>query len=145
MSGKHCRLRSDAVLFTWSDPEVIKLFSCSTQLSMKFILLINLKILTIFFKLLSCSTQLSMLSWVEHEKSLNCWYFYFYDQVKFHAQLSWAWKKFYNLGAWVLCLIRSICQNIYGKYGEFKSSPVGRGDLKEILQFLSKNMKNVIS
>ena len=29
-------------------PEVIKLFSCSTQLSMKFILLINLKILTIF-------------------------------------------------------------------------------------------------
>ena len=34
-----------------SGPEVIKLFSCSTQLSMKFILLINLKILTIFFKL----------------------------------------------------------------------------------------------
>ena len=35
-------------------PEVIKLLSCSTQLSMsmslKFILLINLKILTIFFK-----------------------------------------------------------------------------------------------
>ena len=26
--------------------------------------------------------------------------FYFYDQVKFQAQLSWAWKKFYNLGAW---------------------------------------------
>ena len=40
-----------------------------------------------------------MLSWVEHEKSFNYWYFYFYDQVKFHAQLSWAWKKFYNLGA----------------------------------------------
>ena len=29
-------------------PEVIKLFSCSSQLSMKFILLINLKLLTIF-------------------------------------------------------------------------------------------------
>ena len=28
-------------------PEVIKLFSCSTQLSMKFVLLINLKLLTI--------------------------------------------------------------------------------------------------
>ena len=27
-------------------PEVIKLFSCSTQLSMKFVLLINLKLLT---------------------------------------------------------------------------------------------------
>ena len=22
-----------------------------------------------------------------------------YEQEKFHAQLSWAWKKFYNLGA----------------------------------------------
>ena len=25
--------------------------------------------------------------------------FIFHDQVKFHAQLSWAWEKFYNLGA----------------------------------------------
>ena len=31
----------------WLGPEVIKLFSCSTQLSMKFVLLINLKLLTI--------------------------------------------------------------------------------------------------
>ena len=30
-----------------SGPKVIKLFSCSTQLSMKFVLLINLKLLTI--------------------------------------------------------------------------------------------------
>ena len=29
-----------------SGPEVVKLFSCSTQLSMKFILLINVKMLT---------------------------------------------------------------------------------------------------
>ena len=29
------------------------------------------------------SAELSM------KKVLNCWYFYFYDQVKFHAQLSW--------------------------------------------------------
>ena len=27
-------------------------------------------------------------------------YFSFYEQLKFCAQLSWAWKKFYNLGAW---------------------------------------------
>ena len=27
--------------------------------------------------------------------------FSIYEQLKFHAQLSWAWKKFYNLGAWV--------------------------------------------
>ena len=26
-------------------------------------------------------------------------YFKIYEQNKFHAQLSWAWKKFYNLGA----------------------------------------------
>ena len=25
--------------------------------------------------------------------------FYIYEQDKFHAQLSWAWKKFYNLGS----------------------------------------------
>ena len=25
--------------------------------------------------------------------------FYTYEHLKFHAQLSWAWKKFYNLGA----------------------------------------------
>ena len=31
----------------WHGPEVIKLFSCSTQQSIKFVLLINLKILTI--------------------------------------------------------------------------------------------------
>ena len=26
--------------------------------------------------------------------------FIFISREKFHAQLSWAWKKFYNLGAW---------------------------------------------
>ena len=25
----------------------------------------------------------------------------FMSILKFHAQLSWAWKKFYNLGAWI--------------------------------------------
>ena len=30
----------------WSGPEVIKFFSCSTQLSMKFVLLINLNLQT---------------------------------------------------------------------------------------------------
>ena len=27
-------------------------------------------------------------------------FFYTYEHLKYHAQLSWAWKKFYNLGAW---------------------------------------------
>ena len=26
-------------------------------------------------------------------------YFYTYEHLEFHAQESWAWKKFYNLGA----------------------------------------------
>ena len=28
-----------------------------------------------------------------------CQYFKIYKQNKFHAQLNWAWKKFYNPGA----------------------------------------------
>ena len=59
---------------------------------MKFVLFINLKILTKFWNFFHA--QLSM------KKVLNFWYFYFYDLVKFHAHLSWAWKKFYNPGAW---------------------------------------------
>ena len=42
--------------------EVIKLFSCSTQLSMKFVLLINLKLLTI--------ANSFLLNIAEHENSL---------------------------------------------------------------------------
>ena len=29
------------------------------------------------------------------------WYFYNYEHLKFHAQVSWAWKKFYYLGPWM--------------------------------------------
>ena len=29
-----------------------------------------------------------------------CRYFSFYEQFKYRAQLSWAWKMFYNFGAW---------------------------------------------
>ena len=31
----------------------------------------------------------------------NCWHFNVYEQDKFCAQLSWVWKKFYNLRAWL--------------------------------------------
>ena len=48
------------VVFSCSGPEVIKLFTCSTQLSMKFVLLINLKLLTVSFSFL--------LNIAEHEK-----------------------------------------------------------------------------
>ena len=80
--------------WSWPGPEAIKLFSCSTQLSMKFIMLINVKmptivgILTFISMLNETSESLKarkvglfqqfsfisnwnfMLRWVEHEKSL---------------------------------------------------------------------------
>ena len=61
-----------------SSPEVIKLFSCATQLSMKFVLLINLKLLTTANSFLlniaehekfSANKHENANSWVEHEKS----------------------------------------------------------------------------
>ena len=71
-------------------PEVIKLFSCSTQLSMKFILLINVKMPTI----VGILTFISMINTTyESLKARNffiCRYLSFYEQLKFHAQLSWA-------------------------------------------------------
>ena len=30
----------------------------------------------------------------------KCWHLNIHEQDKFHIQLSWAWKKFYNLKAW---------------------------------------------
>ena len=80
-------------------PEVIKLFSCSTPLSTKFILLISVKMPTI----VGILTFISMVNTTyERLKAINffvCWYFSFYEQLKFRAQLSWAWKKFNSLGA----------------------------------------------
>ena len=52
-------------LLVWSGPEVIKLFSCSTQMSKKFQLLMKTKI-----------------------PRNNCWHFNIYEQDKFCAQLS---------------------------------------------------------
>ena len=78
-------------------------FSCSTQLSTKFILLINVKMSTI----VGILTFISMIrTTFERLKAINffiCQYFSFYEQLKFHAHLSWAWKEFYNLGAWWPC------------------------------------------
>ena len=81
-----------------SGPEVIKLFLCSTQLSMKFFLLINVKMPTIVGILTFMHRKNSILGLSEPEKCWISWYFHTYEQLKFYAQLSWAWKKFYNLG-----------------------------------------------
>ena len=82
---------------TWL--KVIKLFSCLTQLNLKFILLINVKMPTI----VGILTFMSMINATfESFKARNIFvfrYFSFCQQVKLRTRLSWAWKKFYNLGA----------------------------------------------
>ena len=79
--------------------KVIKLFSCSTQLRIKFILLINVKMPTIVDILTFINRINTPSESLKGRKSFVFGYFSFYQQLKFHAQLSWAWKKFYNLGA----------------------------------------------
>ena len=50
--------------FVQSGPEVIKYFSCSSQLSMKFSLLINMKMPTIVGIFIFISREIFMLSYV---------------------------------------------------------------------------------
>ena len=50
------------------------------------------------------SMKHSILGLSEPEKSCISWYFHTYEHLKFNAQLSWAWKKFYNLGPWFISL-----------------------------------------
>ena len=66
---------------------------------MKFFLLINVKMPTTVGILTILSGKNSILGLSEPEKCCISWYFYTYEHLKFHAQLSWACKKFYNLGA----------------------------------------------
>ena len=54
---------------TNSGPEVIKLFSCSTQLSMKFFLLINVKMPTIVGILTFVRGKNNILGLSEHKKA----------------------------------------------------------------------------
>ena len=79
--------------------EVIKLFSCSTQLSTKFILLINVKMPTIVGILTFISMTNTTSDWLKARNFFICRYFSFYVQLTCQAQMSWAWKQFYNLGA----------------------------------------------
>ena len=71
-----------------SGPEVIKLFSCSTQLSTEFILLVNVEMPTI----VGILTFISMVyTTSERPKARNffiCRYFRVYAQIEFRAQLS---------------------------------------------------------
>ena len=69
-------------------PKVIKLFQCSTRLSMKFIMLINVKMPTI----VGILTFISIINTISERLKVRnffiCWYFSFYEQLKFHAQSS---------------------------------------------------------
>ena len=71
-------------------PEVIRLFPCSTQLSTKFILVINVEMPLI----VGILTFISMINTTsERLKARNfliCRYFSLYEQLKFRAQLSLA-------------------------------------------------------
>ena len=98
----------------WSNPEVIKHFSCLAQLRMKFILLTIVGILTFISRINTISDHskagnldnfqhfISRINTIsDHSKARNLVlkHFNFYKQWKFHAKMSWASKKFYNLGA----------------------------------------------
>ena len=78
----------------------LKLFSCSTQLSTKFQLLVNTKYRQIKkFPALSLSgVVFIMLINVKMPTIVDI--LTFMSRIKLHAQLSWVWKKLYNLGAW---------------------------------------------
>ena len=69
-------------------PKVIKLFSCSTQLSIKFVMFINVKMPTI----IGILTFISMINKTsESLKARKVFVFQhvsFYEQLKFCAQLS---------------------------------------------------------
>ena len=64
----------------------------------KIFMLINLKLLTIANSFLLNIAEHEIFSANKYENANNSWRFHIYWQRKFHAQLFWAWKKFYNLG-----------------------------------------------
>ena len=80
-------VRVIVVCMQQSGPEVIKLLSCSTQVSTKIILLINVKMPTI----VGILTFISMINTTsERLKARNffiCQYFSFYEQLKFRDRL----------------------------------------------------------
>ena len=57
-------------------PEVIKHFSCSTQLSMKFVLVRNLKLLTFANSFLLKIAEHELFSVNKYENAKYCWNFH---------------------------------------------------------------------
>ena len=71
-----------------SDSEVIKHFSCSTQLSMRFFLLVNVKMPTVVGFLTCMSRKSSILDLLRLKNAEFLDIFYTYEHLKFHAQQS---------------------------------------------------------
>ena len=71
-----------------SGPEITKLFTYSTQLSTKFILLINVKMPTIVGILTFISRINTTYERLKARNFFFCRYFSFYEQLKFRAQFS---------------------------------------------------------
>ena len=85
------RIHSGSFIGVWSlkpGPEVIKLFSYSTQWSTEFILLINVKMPTIVGILTFISMINTTSEKLETRNSFICRYFSVYEQLKFRTQLS---------------------------------------------------------
>ena len=93
--GLHGKLR----LLT---PRLLNFFHAqlSSQLNTKFVLLKNVKMPTIVDILTFISTINTTSERLKAGNFFIYQYFSFNEQLKLRAQLSWAWKKFYNLGAW---------------------------------------------
>ena len=82
--------------FWESWPRGYKTFSVLNSASTKFILLINVKMPTIV-GILTFISMINITSERLKARNFICMYFSLYDQLKFHAQLSWAWTFFYKL------------------------------------------------
>ena len=82
------KLYNTQIIITKPGSEVIKLFSCSTRLSTKFILLINVKMPTVVGILTFISINNTSFERLKGRNIFNFLYFSFYEQLKFHAQLS---------------------------------------------------------
>ena len=62
------------------------------------------------------SRKNNILGLPELEKSWLSWYFHTYEHLKFHAQLRWAWKKFYwaiSVYPVLICRLTSVSQDIF--------------------------------
>ena len=115
-------------------PRGYKTFFMLNSTEHEIFLLINVKMPTIIGILTFMSGKNSILGTSEPKKCQISWYFYTYGHSKFHAQLSWAWKKFYNL----FLLINVKMPTIIGilTFMSGKNSILGTSEPKKMPNFL---------